>query len=66
MCQVILNVEDQSILPSLKRVLNAIDGVSVVSGSHRKTGMEEAMDDIKENRVYKADSVEEMFEQILG
>lgn len=32
----------------------------------RKSGIEEAMEDIQEGRVYKANSVEDLFKQILG
>lgn len=65
--QVIINVDNPSILPSLRRILKALDGVTIVSSKKtKKTGIEEAEDDIKAGRVYKADSVEDMFNQILG
>ena len=31
----------------------------------RRTGLDEAIEDIKEGRVYKADSVEDMMKQIM-
>lgn len=49
-----------SIMPSLRRVLNAIEGISIVP-ARRKTGIEEAEEDILKGRVYKAASVDDMF-----
>ena len=67
MQQVVINVENPSILPSLRRVLNAMEGVSIVpKPRRRRSGMEEAEEDIRKGRVYKAASVDDMFEQILG
>lgn len=34
------------------------------SGSRRKSGLDEALDDIKQGRVYKADSVDDLFRQL--
>ena len=51
-------------MPSLRRVLNAIEGISIVP-ARRKTGIEEAEEDILKGRVYKAASVDDMFKQIL-
>lgn len=67
MQQVVINVENPSILPSLRRVLNAMEGVSIVPmPRRRRSGIEEAEEDIRKGRVYKAASVDDMFEQILG
>ncbi len=65
MQQVTLNIENPAIWPSLRKVLGAIDGVSIVP-SRRRSGIEEADEDIRMGRVYKADSVDDMFKQILG
>ena len=34
--------------------------------ARRRTGIEEAEEDIRQGRVYKAASVDDMFKQILG
>ena len=65
MQQVTLNIENPAIWPSLRKVLGAIDGVSIVP-SRRRSGIEEADEDIRMGRVYKADSVDDMFKDILG
>lgn len=35
MTQLVLNIENPSILPSLKKVLNALDGVSIAKQTKR-------------------------------
>lgn len=76
MTQIVLNIEDASILPSLKRILGAIKGVSLVSQDNtlgpseeeisESSGFQEAMEDKRCGRVYHAESTEDMFKQILG
>ena len=34
------------------------------SGSRRKNGLDEALDDIRQGRVYKADSIDDLFKQL--
>ena len=49
MTQLTINIEDKSILPHLKKILNAIDGVSIAKPAKKKKkcGLEEALDDVK-------------------
>lgn len=65
--QIIINVEDKSILRSLRKILSSLNGVSIVkSVRKRKSGLDEALEDVKEGRVYTAENSEEMFKHILG
>ena len=67
MTQLTINIEDKSILPHHKKILNAIDGVSIAKPSKRKKcGLDEALDDVKAGRVHRADSIDDMFKQVLG
>ena len=67
MTQIVINIEDKSILPHLKKILNAIEGVSVAKPMRKKkSGIEEAFEDIKAGRVTPVNSVDDMFNQILG
>lgn len=67
MTQLTINIEDKSILPHLKKILNAIDGVSIAKPSKtKKCGLDEALDDVKAGRVHHADNVDDMFKQVLG
>lgn len=66
MTQLTINIEDHSILPHLKKILNAIEGVSIAKPARkRKCGLDEALEDIREGRVHRANNVDEMFKQIL-
>ncbi len=66
MTQLTINIEDKSIVPHLKKILNAIEGVSIVkSSTEKKCGLEEALDDVKAGRVHYADSVDDMFKQVF-
>lgn len=67
MTQLTINIEDKSILPHLKKILGAIEGVSVVkSTTKRKCGLEEALDDVKAGKVHRAENVDDMFRKVLG
>ena len=73
MTQIILNIEDTSILPSLKTILGALKGVSLATpeDSHdnditTSKAYQEAMEDKKCGRIYHAKNAEDMFKQILG
>lgn len=60
-----IQVENKSILQSLRRILKSMDGVSVVPARRRsKTGMEEALDDIRHGRVTEYKSADDMFEKL--
>ena len=67
----LLKVDNILILPSLKKVLNAIDGVSIVpvqKKTSRKSmcGLDKALDDVRCGRVHHADNVDDLFDQLLG
>ncbi len=67
MTQLTINIEDKSILPHLKKILNAIEGVSIVkSSTKKKCGLEEALDDVKAGKIHHAENVDKMFQQVLG
>ena len=66
MTQITINVEDASILPHLKKILNAIEGVSIARpAKKRKTGLEEACEDVRAGRVFKYDGSRDLV-QALG
>ena len=52
---------------SLRKILNSLNGVSIVKPARkRKSGLDEAIEDVKNGRVYTAKNSEEMFKHILG
>ena len=71
MPSIVLDVTDESLLSQIKKACSLLKGVSSVKVVRSKDitktkGYREAMDDIKNGRVYKAESAEDMFKQILG
>ncbi len=73
MATLVLQVPDESRVPKVKQACKMIVGVASVKEQKPKTlditktaGYREAMDDVKNGRVYHADSVDDMFKQILG
>ena len=65
MTQLTINVEDKSILPHLRKILNALEGVSIAKPVRKKkSGLEEALEDIKAGRVTYYESAEDMFKKL--
>lgn len=65
MTQITLNVEDKAILPHLKKILSAINGVSIAKPVRKKKpGIEEALEDIKANRITHFDSKEGFYKHL--
>ncbi len=62
--QLTINIEDKSILPHLKKILNAIEGVSIETPRKKlkKSGIEKAYEDIRAGRVTHNDNVAELFD----
>ncbi len=64
MIQLTVSVEDVSMLDQIRQAISMLRGVSSVSLKRQtKTGMDRAIDDIKNGRVYEADSVEDLIKQ---
>ena len=68
MTQLVINIEDSSLIPSLKKILESINGVSIATLKKKtyENGMDEALDDIREGRVYTAENAKQMISDILG
>ena len=73
MSTIVLDVQDESLLTQIKKACQLLKGVASVRVHKSKNeditktaGYKEAMDDIKHGRVYHAESVDDMFKQILG
>lgn len=63
-----ITVEDKRILPSLRKVLSSISGVSILRQPKAKTkklsAYEMAMDDIKHNRISTYANSQELFDEL--
>lgn len=66
MTQLILNIEDTAILPSLKKILGAISGVSIAKPQpqRKKSEMEFALEDKAKGRIVKCKDKEDLFNQL--
>ena len=66
--QMIVTFDDVSIMQQVKKTLALIKGVKSISMPRKKRlcGLDRALKDVEEGRVYHAESVEDMFKQILG
>ena len=61
MAQLTVNIEDASMIEQIKQAISMLKGVSSVSLKRkRRTGMERAVEDIEQGRIYEADSVEDL------
>ena len=61
MVQLVINVENENLLPHLKKVLKAIDGISIAKSEKkkRKSGIEKAYEDIRAGRISHYESVDD-------
>ena len=66
MTELVLTIEDETIIPSLRKVLGSMNGVTVKTTRKKESGMELAMEDVKAGRVTEWNgTVEEMIDSIL-
>lgn len=63
MATLTIRVEDRSVLAEFKKVLESMKGVVIVP-NHKKTGIEEAMDDIRHGRVTEYKNADDMFDKL--
>lgn len=76
MATLVLQVPDESLVSKVKQACKMLLGVTSVKVQKeakpkeyditKTAGFKEAMDDIENGRVYHAESVDDMFKQILG
>ena len=73
MTQLIVNIEDASLLSQIKKACSLLKGVGSVKVVKQKPqnvtstkGYQEAMEDVRAGRVHKAENADDMFTQILG
>ena len=69
--QLLVGVSDLSMMNDIKKAIRMLKGVTTVKKTKefditKTAGYREAMDDVKHGRVYHAESVDDMFKQILG
>ncbi|MBO5854670.1 MAG: response regulator [Bacteroidales bacterium] len=75
MASIILTISDESLISQIKKACSLLKGVGEVKVVRPKSskkditktkGYQEAMEDVRQGRVHQADSVDDMFQDILG
>lgn len=65
MTQLTLTISDPKDVTLIKKLLAKFDSVTISKPARkRKTGLDEALEDVKAGRVTRYDSVDEMFEKL--
>lgn len=65
MTQLTLTITDPKEATLIKKLLSKFDSVTISKPARkRKTGLDEALDDVKAGRVFHADSVDDLFYQL--
>jgi len=65
MTQIVLNVEDKSLLPGLRKILSSLNGVSIAkSRTTRKGTLSRAVEEVRNGQVTKVSSVEELMNEL--
>ena len=65
-----ITLEQDAMVNDIKKAIKMLRGIASVKLVHAKTtkksGIEKALDDVKAGRVYHAENVDDLFNQILG
>ncbi|MDE6795359.1 MAG: hypothetical protein K2J63_08680 [Muribaculaceae bacterium] len=65
MTQITLTITDPKEASLIKKLLAKFDSVTISKPvRRRKTGLDEALEDVKAGRVYHAESVDDLFNQL--
>ena len=66
--QIIVNIEDMSMLKDIKRAIGLIRGVGKITVPRRKrmSSYERSLRDLDEGRVYEYDSLDDLIKEIEG
>lgn len=65
MTQIILNVEDKSMLPGLRKILSNLNGVSIASTTKKRKGtLSRAVEEVRKGQVSSASSVAELMQEL--
>lgn len=62
MTQIILNIEDKSLLPGLRKILSNLNGVTIASTrkTHKAGTLSRAVNEVRNGQVTKANSVSDL------
>ena len=61
MTQLTINIENTAILPHLKKILSAIEGISIAKPIKKQSGLDRAYDDVRNNRINSYNSAQNFY-----
>lgn len=64
MTQIILNVEDKSLLPGLRKILSNLNGVTIAKTQTKKGTLSRAVEEVRNGQVTKVNSVSELMKKL--
>ena len=65
MTQIVLNIEDKSMLPGLRKILSNLNGVSIAkTRTIRKGTLSRAVEEVRSGQVKKVNSVAELMAEL--
>ena len=65
MSELVVQVDDVSILPDVEKAISMLRGVVSVSLKRtKKSGLEKAIEEVKAGKLYEADSVDDLMKQL--
>lgn len=66
MTQIILNIEDKSLLPGLRKILSNLNGVTIAKTKSvsRKGTLSRAVEEVRQGKVTKVSSVAELMAKL--
>ena len=65
MTQIVLNVEDNSLLPGLRKILSNLNGVTIAKmHTSRKGTLSRAVEEVRKGQVTKVSSVAELMAEL--
>ena len=65
MTQIVLNVEDKSLLPGLRKILGSLNGVTIASTrTTRKGTLARAVEEVRKGKLTRVSGVEELMAEL--
>ena len=65
MTQIVLNIEDESMVSGLRKILSNLKGVTIAYTKTQSKGtLEKAMDDVRKGKVTKVNSIQDLINQL--
>jgi len=64
MTQIVLNIEDKSLLPGLRKILSNLKGVTIAETRTRKGTLSKAVEEVSKGQVTRVGSVAELMAKL--